>query len=394
MKGENQVTIWISPLNWIKKLYHHLITEHCEAWKLGVAVGLGILVGTTPFYGFHLWICIFLALIFRLNKLTLYLAANISNPIIAPFLIFSSVQLGNYLLFYKWLGFNYEDFKRFPIEYIVDHFFIPWLVGGLIIGIVLGISGGTLVYLILRMREKDPTYEQVKVENHGIEDRKLKEIVRNIERSYLKYGRFHYYYLKSKLKLDPVYFKVLKYVPERGVVVDLGCGRGVLAIMLKILKPNLKVIAVDWDKEKVELGKRVAKDLGLKEVDFLEMDVINYKANCKVDLILMIDLLHYFPYELQTKMLNCWLDCLAEGGKIIIREFELKKGVRSKLTYWGEKIFTSLKFNKGLGVFPIKIQEIEEVVKSKGLYITIEPCYGKSPFSNLLLLIHGEDTNN
>ena len=58
------------------------------------AVGVGVFIGCLPFYGFHLLLCWITGWLFGLNRLKIYLAANISNPLIAPLLIFSELQTG------------------------------------------------------------------------------------------------------------------------------------------------------------------------------------------------------------------------------------------------------------------------------------------------------------
>ena len=47
-----------------------------------------------PVYGFHLLICLVAGWLFRLNRLKMYVAANISNPLMAPLLILTELQAG------------------------------------------------------------------------------------------------------------------------------------------------------------------------------------------------------------------------------------------------------------------------------------------------------------
>ena len=44
----------------------------------------GVFIGCLPLYGLHLLICGAVGTIFRLNRLKMYLAANLSNPFVAP----------------------------------------------------------------------------------------------------------------------------------------------------------------------------------------------------------------------------------------------------------------------------------------------------------------------
>ena len=69
-------------------LLKQVATEQNSPAQLGAAVAMGIIIGTTPFYGFHLGICIVIATLLRLNRALTYLAANISLPWVIPFLLF------------------------------------------------------------------------------------------------------------------------------------------------------------------------------------------------------------------------------------------------------------------------------------------------------------------
>ena len=51
----------------------------------------------SPLYGFHLAICWVVGSLLGLNRLKMYFAANISNPFVAPWLVFAEVQLGAWL---------------------------------------------------------------------------------------------------------------------------------------------------------------------------------------------------------------------------------------------------------------------------------------------------------
>src|SRR5436190_8428665 len=81
-----------------RELVMRLLRERTSPSRLAWAVGVGVLIGTTPFYGLHLGITIVVATMLGLNRAVTYLAANVSLPFIAPFLAFGSIQIGTVLL--------------------------------------------------------------------------------------------------------------------------------------------------------------------------------------------------------------------------------------------------------------------------------------------------------
>ena len=69
----------------------------CGAGREATAVGVGVFIGCLPFYGAHLALCWITGWLFGLNRLKVYIAANISNPLFAPTLIFAELQGGAWL---------------------------------------------------------------------------------------------------------------------------------------------------------------------------------------------------------------------------------------------------------------------------------------------------------
>ena len=101
------------------------------------AIGLGVFIGCSPLYGFHLLLCLAVGWCLGLNRLKMYLAANISNPFVAPFLILTELQTG------AWL--RRDELHALTLDTVrnVD----PWIfgadliVGSLVVGGVLGLAG-------------------------------------------------------------------------------------------------------------------------------------------------------------------------------------------------------------------------------------------------------------
>src|SRR5262249_6234964 len=76
---------------------HRYRTEGNTPVRQALAIGLGLYIGCTPFIGFHLPLSVGLGWLFGLNRFKVYLAANISNPLVAPFLYALEIQVGTWL---------------------------------------------------------------------------------------------------------------------------------------------------------------------------------------------------------------------------------------------------------------------------------------------------------
>ena len=143
----------------LHKLGWLLLREHTSPRKLGLAVLIGVMVGASPFYLLHTALVLLFAFMFRLNKLAVWVASNVSFPVIAPFLTFVSVQVGHLLLQGEPLPLTMEGARelfaqRGAFALGVDLWF-AWLVGSLPVGAVLGAVLGGITWAIARSRNSE-----------------------------------------------------------------------------------------------------------------------------------------------------------------------------------------------------------------------------------------------
>jgi uncharacterized protein (DUF2062 family) len=145
--------LYIKPRDFFRKLkkkgFKRFITEDVigsndSPQKKAVSIALGIFIGITPLWGIQTVTVIFLALIFKLNKTIAFAFSNISLPPFIPFIIFTSFQLGNFIL-----GEN----VTFHITEIVADFEVlkhlkSYIIGSLALASLTAIFIGILSYLL------------------------------------------------------------------------------------------------------------------------------------------------------------------------------------------------------------------------------------------------------
>ena len=96
-----------------------------------------------------------------------------------------------------------------------------------------------------------------------------------------------------------------------------GCGTGQHAISSASRFQNSKVIAVDLSLRSLAYAKRKTKELGLKNIEYMQADILDLrKLNRKFDLVESSGVLHHMKEPLEGwKVLT---DCLKPGGLIQI----------------------------------------------------------------------------
>ena len=79
-------------------LYEHITgPNHSDGMK-AASIGFGIFMGIVPIWGFQLVVAIFLAVLFRMNKALVVVAANISIPPMIPLILYLSFKTGGWML--------------------------------------------------------------------------------------------------------------------------------------------------------------------------------------------------------------------------------------------------------------------------------------------------------
>lgn len=98
-------------LSGIKALGQRLRGGELSVRRLTLSVALGLFIGCTPLYGFHLLLTTGLCLLLRLDTLVAYLAANISVPPMVPLILFVEFQVGTYLLTGTWHSLSLSEVR-------------------------------------------------------------------------------------------------------------------------------------------------------------------------------------------------------------------------------------------------------------------------------------------
>ncbi|RKX18914.1 MAG: hypothetical protein DRP35_08540 [Candidatus Zixiibacteriota bacterium] len=152
------------------------------------------------------------------------------------------------------------------------------------------------------------------------------------------------WYTKVKTKLEKNYSFFNQIIPLEANIVDVGCGYGHLALMLRYVSTGRIITGIDYDNEKIETANQIARnDDG---INFLVKDVSEEEIP-KADVYIINDVLHYMPEDLQIAVLNKCLDKVSEKGMIIVRDADADLEKRTKVTKTTEIQSTKIfKFNK------------------------------------------------
>ena len=357
------------PVERVRAIAMRLLRERATPARLAWAVGFGVLIGTTPFYGLHLGITLVVATILGLNRAVTYLAANVSLPFMAPFLAFASIQIGTVLLTGRPLGLSLEALHQLgPWT-----FGGAWLLGSLVLGTALGIPAGTATYFLVGAYRR----------RHPLPVDPTAALFARVAIRYADVGRFEHGYVRGKLRHDPVFRQLVDARPFRSPVLDVGCGRGQTVVVLAVDDPTLEALGLDWEEAKLATARRAAADL--PQVRFTRVDV-REAAFPPSATIFLIDVLHYNPIATQDRILQRAARALTPGGALYIRDVDDAAGWRATINRWQERAGRLVGLNRGATLCFRPIAEVRALLESEGLAVATVPSSTGLPLANVLLV--------
>jgi uncharacterized protein (DUF2062 family) len=136
-----------------RKFVTTLLREGLDPGRAAAAVSLGIFIGILPIYGLHAITAVGVALLFRLNKPLTLAGTIVSNPLLQPFIVFSSVELGCLLRRGSFQRLSLSELAVAPTHLTKEQFLI-WIIGSVALAILLGCVGGAVTAVIVHFHSK------------------------------------------------------------------------------------------------------------------------------------------------------------------------------------------------------------------------------------------------
>ncbi len=370
----------------LRRFVQVIRTEGSGPRRESAAIGAGVFIGCLPFYGFHLLICTAVGTVFRLNRLKMYLAANISNPIVAPWLLLLEIQSG------AWL--RRGTFHRLTMETVsamsLGTVSLDLLVGGVAVGLVLGGIAAGMTYMLVGRSERDA----------------FASLVRLASDRYITVGIVAWEFARGKLRGDPIYRAVvcsglLSPRPQSspgGTLLDVGCGMGLTLAL--VAEANRAKTAGTWPDAWPEppcfdraVGIEVRRRVAAIAAAALGGDakVITGDARTaipdRVHAVLLFDVLHMMRGEDQEALLAAIASALDPDGVILIREADAAAGWRFTAVRWGNRL-KAVAFGSWRQPFHFRTTSGWQACLARlGLRVEVREMSGRTPFANVLLVV-------
>jgi SAM-dependent methyltransferase len=141
----------------------------------------------------------------------------------------------------------------------------------------------------------------------------------HLRRAVLRYRHLEAYprfFARLKIKIDPMFKELDKYVQNPRRIIDIGCGYGIPAVWLLEIYPAAKVYGLEPDEGRVLIASSVIGSRGSVEVGRAPaLPAIEGEA----DTVMMLDMLHLISDDELNLVLQRIFQKLSPGGTLLIR---------------------------------------------------------------------------
>jgi uncharacterized protein (DUF2062 family)/SAM-dependent methyltransferase len=398
-----------SPLSTLRRQVYGLRTEGTGPARETAAIACGVFIGCLPFYGFHLLICLLVGWAFRLNRLKLYLAANISNPFVAPFLLFAELQTGSYLRRGAFHPLTLDAIRQTGAVALG----VDLLLGSVVVGSILAALAALGTYATIGGRRRDDAFV---------------DLVRRASDRYVNMSITAWEFARGKLRNDPVYRAavyegLLLSRPARRsawreggrlseggltprqagvtadaspVLLDIGCGQGLMLALLAEARRDVR--AGSWVGAPppvfetmigIETRPRVAAFARAALQDEAEVVTLDAREGelPPADVILLFDVLHLMNAADQEQLLRAVKAALRPGGAIVIREADAGAGWKFGVVRAGNRL-KALAVGEWAQTFHFRsASEWMAVFDRLGLSADVRQMGQGTPFGNVLFRV-------
>ena len=211
-------------------------------------------------------------------------------------------------------------------------------------------------------------------------------------------GRSARQFASNKLRFDPVFISLLRdgRLPDRGTLLDLGCGQGLLLALLLAGRdqfergswprdwqrpPQLVLLGIEIDGERAATARRALGD-GARVVP-ADIREAEFPA-CAVAVLL--DVLLYMTEDEQESVLRKAVDALEPGGLLLVREADAGAGLKFAMTRWGERL---MEMGRGQWRDRLHYRSASQwIALLSGFGLSVKPVAmsAGTPFANMLFV--------
>lgn len=216
---------------------------------------------------------------------------------------------------------------------------------------------------------------------------------------YRSAGRFAWHFARGKLGMDPVFRHVLQtgLIPPRARVLDIGCGQGLLASLLRTCAQfeaqghwpagwapapvAARVTGVELMPRDVHRAKAALGDAA----EFVCGDM-RHTPFPEVDAVVILDVLHYITIPEQDEVLARVRRALGPDGRLLLRIGDASSRRGFVTSQWVDRVVTFVRGHRVVPQYGRTLADWTRQLEALGFEVQPQPMSAGTPFANVLLV--------
>ena len=230
-----------------------------------------------------------------------------------------------------------------------------------------------------------------------------KALLDQVTAPYRPLGNFAWRFARGKLGGDPAFAGLLQrgLIPSHARILDIGCGRGLLAALLCGLDKHpalsqawpagwapapqgVSVRGIELMPRDVERARQALAHLGPR-AKFVQGDMCQIDFG-QADAVVILDVLHYVTHAAQDDVLGRVKAALIPGGTLLLRVGNASAGLPFRLSNWVDMIVTFVRGNRLSRLYCRPLHDWQQALTGLGFEVKTLPMHEGTPFANVLLV--------
>jgi len=172
-------------------------------------------------------------------------------------------------------------------------------------------------------------------------------------------------------------------VPQRGRILDLGAGQGLVALALALLGPEREVVGIEREERKVAAAKAAAA--GLVNLSFRHGDILELSETEVFDVVLLVDVLYLWREAEKRRILQHAHEILRQRGLLLVHEVTTEPRLKYAFAVFQEWVaLHMLRTTAAAGLHYVSREENESLLRSCGFEVQSLPMHRGMPYPHHL----------